>query len=280
VATLLDLGDVYDAASGCEIYIYDDAGDLAAATVALTITLPDGTTTTPAVTTPSTGRYQSSYKPTQAGTHYVQWVATSVGGVSGEDTAHEDSFTVSESTNTFVSLAEAKSLLNMQDTADDDELLSYLEWACDLAEQIADTKFGRKTYTSETYSTNGSQHAVVLNHKPVISITTVTENGATLSASDYRVDSNGLLYRRSGYVDYPWSESSGGITVTYVAGHAIIPTPVRNATLQILDHLWSTQRNRAGGRPSREDYPASGANWNVPHKARDVLLDYRTHRFV
>jgi len=276
---LLDLGDTYDPASGCEVYIYNDAGALATATVVLTITLPDGTTTTPSVTTPSTGRYQSQYKPTQAGTHYVRWVATSVGGTSGEDTAHEDSFTVSASTNTFISLAEGKEYLNLQDTADDDELLAYLETACNLAETVADRTFAR-TAQVDTISSTGSESTLFLTRRPVLSVTTVTERGTTLTANTgYAYDPDyGHLYRMSSaYEKSVWAAGTRSNVVTYVAGYAIIPPAVRQATLSILRHLWDTQRTRPGsGRPARSDeYQVPGTNWFIPNKARDVLFDLR-----
>lgn len=280
MSTLLNLGEVFDAANGCEIYIYNDAGSLATATVALTITLPDGSTTTPSVTTPSTGRYQSSYKPTQAGTHYVRWVATSVGGVSGEDTAYEDSFTVSASTNSFLSLAEAKEYLNISSSDHDDELLVYVEIACDLAQQVADSQFARKSVV-DTLSASGTESFLNLSHRPVISVTSVTERGTTLTAStQYATDLRwGRLYRMVGAYDRTvWGEGTRHVVATYVAGYAIIPTQVRFATLVILDHLWKTQRGGSalGGRPFDDDISqVAGTNWFIPNRARDILLDYR-----
>lgn len=276
--TLLDLGDVYGPNEGCEIYVTDDDGVLAAATVVLTITLPDGTTTTPSVTTPSTGRYQSSYKPTLAGTHYVRWTAASVGGVSGADSAEETSFTVSASNNTYLSLAEAKAKLNLQATTDDDEVATYLEVACDLAQQVADTQFARTTVV-DTLSGRG-EVSISLSRRPVVSVTTVTENGTALtSGTGYTTDLRwGRLFRQAGtYTDYCWAVGRRNIAVTYVAGYATIPTQVRNATLDLLAHLWETQRGPAtSGRPSDADiYQVPGTSWYIPNRVRDVLMDYR-----
>jgi hypothetical protein len=227
-----------------------------------------------------TGVYTASYKPTQAGTHYVRWVATSVGGVSGEDTAYEDSFTVSESTNTFISLAEAKQFLNVQDTADDDELLVYLETACDLAELVADRTFSRTTYV-DTIGANGRESTLHLNHRPVISVTTVTERGVTLTAgTGYTCDLEyGMLHRMSGTYDRSvWAAGTRSNVVTYVAGYVIIPPAVRMATLSILEHLWSTQRGSSpmsSGPMGGDQYPVPGTNWFIPNKARDALTDLR-----
>lgn len=269
---LYDIGDQVE----LTIYVTTDAGVAATATVTCTITLPDGTTSSPSPTTSATGTYSISYAATQAGTHYVRWVADAIDGSAAEDDIFEDSFTVSASTNAYVSLAEAKSFLNLSDTADDDELLAYLEWACDLAQEVADTQFARKTVV-DTLSSDGASSLLVLSTKPVLSITSVTERGTALSATGYSCDLRwGHLHRLTATYDRTtWASGYRSNVVTYVAGYEVIPTPVRFATLQILEHLWSNQRNRASGRPTRDDFPNAGANWNLPNKARDILMDYR-----
>jgi hypothetical protein len=277
---LYDIGDTISAEGPLIFYVYDDNGALAnATTVTCTITLPDGTTTSPTDANPATGTYTASYTPAVAGTFYVRWVAEDVASVSGADTVSEDSFTVSASSNAFVSLEEAKAYTNLFDTADDAELEAYLEWACTLAERIADTDFARKTVTAETHSVSGSTCSIQLRRRPVLSVTTVTEAGATLSASGYALDSRwGTLYRQAGsYTDTTWSTGRNVVAVTYVVGYAIIPPEVRQATLQILEHLWQNQRGGnplAGGFRGADEFPNPGANWNVPNKARDTLLSY------
>ena len=73
-----DLGDVATLA----VQIKDSTGTLAnAGALAATITLPDGTTTTPTVSNPSTGNYQISYITTQLGRHGIRWVATGAIGL-------------------------------------------------------------------------------------------------------------------------------------------------------------------------------------------------------
>ena len=68
-----DLGDAVTLA----IQVRDVNGTLAnASAVTLTITLPDGTTTTPSVTNPTTGNYTATYAPTTAGRYLARWVAT------------------------------------------------------------------------------------------------------------------------------------------------------------------------------------------------------------
>lgn len=274
---LYDLGDQVE----LTIYVTTDAGVAATATVTCTITLPDGTTATPTPSTSATGTYSISYIPTQAGTHYVRWVADAIGGSADEDDAFEDSFTVSISSNAYISRDEAKGFLNIASTDDDAELLEYLEYACDLSQQIAQTQFARKTVTAEKHTVNGSKTRLDLRYRPVLSVTTVTERGTTLTAdTQYTTDLRwGSLYRMSSTYDRAyWSNGTNAVSVTYVAGYVIIPPPVRFATLQILEHLWQNQRAGnplAGGFRSQNEYPGAGQVWNVPNKARDILLEYR-----
>ena len=76
--------------------------------VVVTITLPDGTTATPAVTHAGLGTYQATYTTTQPGHHIVSWSAA--GTTPG---AYTDTFEVQPSTDqTIVSLAEAKEILH------------------------------------------------------------------------------------------------------------------------------------------------------------------------
>jgi hypothetical protein len=277
---LYDIGDTISAEGPLIFYVYDDNGTLAnAATVTCTITLPDGTTTSPTDSNPATGTYTASYTPTVAGTYYVRWVAEDVASVSGADTVTEDSFTVSASSNAFISLDEARSFLNLSSTDDDAELLAYLEWACTLAERIADTDFARKTVTSEKHSVLRCTSSIVLDHRPVLSVTSLSESGTALSATDYMVDNRwGVVYRQAGsYQDSEWVQGRNNISITYVTGWSIIPPEVRQATLQILEHLWENQRGGsplAGGFRDVSEFPQAGANWNVPNKARDTLLSY------
>ena len=274
---LYDLGDQVE----LTIYVTTDAGVAATATVTCTITLPDGTTATPTPTTSATGTYSIEYAPSQAGTHYVRWVADAIGGSAAEDDVFEDSFTVSISTNSYISLDEAKGFLNIASTDDDAELGEYLEYACDLAQQIAQTQFARKTVSAEKHTVNGSKTRLDLRFRPVLSVTTVTERGTTLTAdTQYTTDLRwGSLYRMSGTYDRAfWSCGTNAVSVTYVAGYVIIPPPVRFATLQILEHLWQNQRAGnplAGGFRQQNEYPGAGQVWNVPNKARDILLEYR-----
>ena len=71
--TVYTLGDVVT----LSCTVRDAAGALAdAGAITCTITLPDGTTTSPSPAHPSTGTYTATYTPAAAGRFAVKWLAT------------------------------------------------------------------------------------------------------------------------------------------------------------------------------------------------------------
>lgn len=70
---MINVGDIHP----LSVEIRDTDGDLAnAGAVTVTVTQPDGTTATPAVSNPSVGVYSATFTAAQAGVHRVLWVAT------------------------------------------------------------------------------------------------------------------------------------------------------------------------------------------------------------
>lgn len=227
-----DLGDVVT----LTVAVKDSTGAAANATAcAVTVTLPDGTSTTPSVTNPATGTYTATYTPTQAGWHAVRWVATGTNAM-----AHTDSFTVYAATDVpLVSLADAKAFLNITSSSSDEEIRTFILKATDIAERRTGRRFRTSTFV-ESYSAR--DEVVVLRQFPVVSVTSVVEDGVTLTAgTDYVVDTtNGTVMRGTSTSSLQWAEGNNNITITYRAG-------AMNATAQQLveeltRHLWRTQR--------------------------------------
>lgn len=101
------------------IEIVDSAGaPTDAVGVTLTITAPDGSTTTPTPGHPQTGRYTHDLVPDAPGLYRVRWTSTSPA------TAYDDVVDVRASGLTVVSLADAKQHLNkvLTQQIDDEEL--------------------------------------------------------------------------------------------------------------------------------------------------------------
>lgn len=98
------------------------------ATVALTVTAPDGTTSTPAVTHASTGIYTADASATAEGVWYYRWYAS---GAATDVTTGQyvvDALTPP----TYVTLAAVKKAIGLpvDDTGDDDTLANALDAIC------------------------------------------------------------------------------------------------------------------------------------------------------
>lgn len=217
---MYDLGDTVTVTASC----YNAAGQLAnAGTAALTVTLPDGTTDTPAPANPPavTGQYTHPYvAATQAGRYTARWLFS--GGLPAQ--AWTDVFDIAPANPVaLVELAEAKHFLNIPpaNTAHDEKLRSLIASVTDVVEDITGVVV-RRSFT-EVYSGFG-EPAILLRRRPVISVTSVSENGVALAASEYSVNSFGVLTKATSYAAGRWLSGVDNIGVTYVAGR-LAPTP-------------------------------------------------------
>lgn len=268
-----DLGDVVPLG----ITITDSTGANAnASAVTCTITLPDGTTSTGSVTNPSTGQYNCDFTPSQTGRHAVRWLATGTNA-----SAYTDEFTVRDFADLgLLGLDEVKSHLNISltDTTLDEELRRFIDAATDLAEQYLGQILGRRTFTNELY--DGGTEFIRIRNPKVISITSVTENGATVSSSNYVLDytgqrlyriGSGTLYATNSY-GY-WTAGMNNVSITYVAGFVNPPMAAKQGVLEIIRHLWQTQRgamNVMTRNQSGDDF-YQGSTYSLPRRAMELL---------
>lgn len=245
----------------------DGNGTLAdVGSMALTITLPDGTTTSATPAHPTTGSYTYDYTPSQAGRHVAYWVATGQNA-----TSYTDVFDVRDPADLpVVGLADAKAHLNVTVTTYDAELRRFLDVATDLCESYTGRSLRRRTVTE---ALDGGRSSLVLRQAPVLSVTSVVVDGTTMS--DLAVDlPNGIVYTdddESGI----FTPGRQTITVTYVAGWAAPPADVQQAVLETLRHLWTTQRGGMDGRnPFAGDEYAAGTGWSLPRRVIELLQPY------
>lgn len=230
---MYDLGDTITLSATC----VDASGDPAdATTVTLRVTLPDGTTTDPTPTNPpaTPGQYTYAYVSTQYGRHVVRWVFT--GGV--PDQAYADVVNVADSSwPALVGLTEVKDHINETGTEHDDELRGFILSASQVAESITGP-IARRT-VEETFS--GGDRVILLTHSPVLSVTSVTENGETVDTADYYVDPDGLLTRATDYAASRWATGVDNIVVIYQAGRTAVPYAVIEATKDLIKVNWNPQ---------------------------------------
>jgi hypothetical protein len=223
------LGGVYPVAWD----VYDDTGALVnAATVTLTITLPDGTGATPAVTNPPavTGKYRYLYTTTQAGRHAARAAMT------GPAVVYDAVFDVDPAPPpAIVSLATAKQKLGITGSAEDGKLTAWLAAVTGVIETVKGEVITRRAITEYTY---GHGSTFRLWNTPVISITSITsqDGTATWDPANMSIQPSGLVRVKQG------PPVRGPLTVAEVAGYAIIPADYQEASLVILQNLWETDR--------------------------------------
>lgn len=174
-----------------------------------------------------------------------------------------------------VTLAEVKAHLNIASTSNDDELGIFME----RAEAAVAARCGPLVATSRTSRVRGGYSALALPSIPVLSLTSITPVGASaLTVGDYFVTTGGVVEPTLG-----GSFGSRWYDVEYLAGHADIaddlPSDLRLAVLEMVRHLWDTQR--AGGSrrvgSAASDTTANtipGAAYLFPHRVEQLLAPY------
>lgn len=263
----IDLGDLYR----LTFQHKNPSGALVNAdTMTLTITLPDGTTASPAVTNPpsATGQYLYDYQTVQAGRHHARWV-----GTGSNPGAHVEVFDVRPAAVPYlVSLQDIKDQTNITNTVSDEELRSYLESATGVIERHLGQAVVKRSFTEEHQIGRGT---LVLNWTPVVAVTALS-----LVDGTYTWDVNDLHVTPAGVVTTPLGVNPyGHVTVTYTAGLAISPEEYGLAARIIVQHLWETQRGGAGGpragglgeslMSNAGGY--SGKGYAIPNRALELL---------
>ena len=263
----------YGAAYPIAFDVYDDTGTLtSAATVTLTITLPDGSTASPAITDDVTGKYRLAYQTTIAGRNTLH-VATT-----GPVTTYDDELDVSPTPwLAIVSLADAKAQLKMDpaDTSEDDELRDFVAATTGMAELYKHEVIARRSVTDEIDLCRGSSYGGLRKFRvwsaPVISLTSVVswDSSVTWDVSNMRVSESGLVRVMDGL------PVTGLVDVTYLAGYQVIPPHYKRGALIILQHIWETQRGQgtimSGVIGAEEHYRQPGEWFTIPNKAKEAL---------
>jgi len=195
-------------------------------TIALTITLPDLTTTSPSITNPPsvTGVFPYDYVSVQPGLHQVRWTSTVPA------TSYTDVFNAWPAAGiVFVGLTEVKDQLNIgqADTTHDEELRRAIAGACAVVEDIVGV-VARRSFV-QTFSGRGLR-SLLLSRRPVIAVTSIVEDSATLAAADYSVTEHGVLTR----VGAVWPTGVGNIVVTHTAGRVVVGDNILDGTRDLI----------------------------------------------
>ncbi|MER7953842.1 hypothetical protein [Streptomyces sp. NPDC096030] len=262
-----DLGGTVRLQADCR----DASGVLTTAGAAsLTITLPDGTTTSPTVSAPAqAGQYIHDYVTAQAGRHTVRWLFTTPAD------AYTDSFDVRESAPPgILSLADAKKHLNKTSSTDDDEIRTWVESITAGIEGFVGPVIVRAV--TEVHDFRRAR-TIALHAPPVLSLTSVDsvlDGGTAYNVGDMAVDlTTGVLRLSSG------GSLQGPLEVTYQAGRRVVPAAMTAAARIILQHLWRTQQGPARPQRGMQDFdvsePVVGFGYAIPNRALQLLEPYR-----
>lgn len=220
------------------------------ATATITVEQPDGTTQAltvgSGITVTGTGTGVGIFVPTQAGRHATWGVTT------GPSTVIDpDSFSVvalSGSSAPAVGIAAARSWLNISTPEWDPLVRRSLAAATSVAEGWTGTLL-RRTVVTEVHA--GGAPTVRLLRAPVQSVTSVLEDGATLtggSGVDWTLlADDGLLLRGDGSTSRTWGGGDAGVSVTYVAGYVTIPDRLLAGVAELTRHIFANIQ-RGGAR--------------------------------
>ncbi|WP_255951547.1 hypothetical protein [Streptomyces odontomachi] len=234
--------------------------------VTVTVTLPDGTTATPAASETSTGQYQADYVTTVAGRHTVRWVFT------GPAAAYTDALDVRDAAAAgILSLADAKAHLNITASRDNDEIKFWLGASTRAVEYFVGPVTVRPV--TEVHPVREAR-ALVLLQVPAIELTAV--NAVQVGGTGYDIQaltldgSTGLVARADG------GPLRGPLRIAYTAGRTTVPENITAAARVILQHLWRTQLAGRGGLAGGGDdfsvtEPIPGLGYAIPNRAVQLL---------
>lgn len=238
-----------------------------AGNVALTITLPDGTTHIEASVPGTAGAYGYDYETVQAGVHRVRWLATGINAC-----AFSDVFDVEPAENApFISLADARQHLN-KTPADDEQLRWFVGAAC----QVIEDRMGAVSPRTVTADVSARRGVIVLPDRPVISVVSVVRlpGGEVVPPADALAGTDGYKLKNSeGVLLVPaWC---GDARVTTRVGRSPLTQNFRLAGLDLIRHLWQgSQHNGGGGRPMLSDSDAIAASvrpYALPYRVMELL---------
>lgn len=144
----------------------------------------------------------------------------------------------------------------------------------------------RQEVLQETFRRTCSRYGLTLSRRPVVSVQSVVEAGATLVSGDYE-NIDGRLVRVAGEAEIAWQ--AGKIVVSYTAGWTTVPDDLKMAAAS-LTKAWFYQegrdpllRSRDVPDVYRETYATpdqSNLIGAVPRDIAAMLSRFRAPRFV
>jgi hypothetical protein len=272
------LGDVYAAS-------YTAPG---VATVVLTVTAPDGTTSVPTVITSAAPIYTSTVPTPLIGAYLLTWVASGA-----QVDVFVDQFVAVAPSLALISFTDLKDQLNIStsDTSGNAKLRRFMQSASDVVQNITGPMLGQ----SRTEYFSGNRQTIVLSPRWVQSITLIVE---TLGTSTFTLTEQPLaagtftqygytwdrdthkIIRRANGVTAFFPDGDENVAVTYKQGISPLPQVITDATGDIIEHWWthgqqprSVDWNNPVGNDDDLD-TATVLGYAVPYAAMTKLAPY------
>jgi hypothetical protein len=140
----------------------------------------------------------------------------------------------------LVDIAVVRSMLGIDGGGEDDALAGFIDRASDVISRHCKRVFGLEV-VSEQFRLDTLQEELILARYPVVTLTSLVEDGTTLTVStDYEVDkAKGWITRL--YNDRPCWWPIGKVTVAYSAGYTLpaeAPQALQQAALQLIKSFY------------------------------------------
>lgn len=239
-AVTYDVGDVVPIT-----WLLEVGGTATNGTVSVSVTAPDGTVTTPPVSSASTGHYSTSWTATMTGTYIVRWISTGAVIASDDRTFYVNS---NEAGRDYTTLAELKASLSIPttDSADDDALERAIRAASRAVDKHCKRRFWQATAaTARSYDADAWDFLYVDDISTLTGLIVATDDNDdgtaettwTITTDFVAKPSNNLaddrpVYRLEavGNRRFPRGRHPG-VQVTARWGWPVVPDEVRDATL-------------------------------------------------
>lgn len=160
--------------------------------------------------------------------------------------------------------SDVKPHLGLTGVALDDELQDFI----DAAEAALTVRVGPLAATARTVRIPGSgSSCLALPTMPVTAVASITGKSGTLAAVDWFNGGAGVVYSESVF-------SEAYYDVAYTAGHVPLPADLRKAAMELVRHLWKTQRGVGSARGASPDESAPGSAHTFPYRVQQLIAPY------
>ena len=267
------------------VYAASYVAATAGSTAVLTVTAPDATTTTPAVST-SASVFTASVPAAQVGAYLLVW--TIAGTITD---VQVDQFTVTAPTLQLISLSDLRDQINVSPTDQTGtlKLRRFISSAGEVVKNIV----GPVLPQTENYVVDGGGQFLMIPRRWIISITLVVETiavvnytlteqplGSSYNNYGYTWDRaiNKIVRRGAAGIAIPFTPGVMNVSCTYVSGMSTIPQDITDATGELIRHWWANGQQpwRAAFQPGGDDtgfQPVMG--YAIPNRVMEMLMPYR-----